>query len=69
MKNGWFSVSDGLPEDMIDVQVTFLGYFDNKPYCCEFAYINNGVWYWSHDDEDVRVEITAWKYNCDPYIG
>lgn len=24
-------------------------------------------WYWSLDDSEVKVEITAWKENCEPY--
>ena len=52
---------------MEDVQVTYLGYYNEKPYCDAFAYIENGIWYWSADNEKVRVKITAWKKNCEPY--
>ena len=24
-------------------------------------------WYWSLNASEVRVEITAWKKNCEPY--
>lgn len=66
--NNWISISSGLfPEDREDVQVTYLGYYDEKPYCDNFAYIKNGIWYWSADDEKVGVKITAWKKNCEPY--
>ncbi len=66
--NNWIPISSGLfPEDMEDVQVTYLGYYNEKPYCDAFAYIENGIWYWSADNEKVRVKITAWKKNCEPY--
>lgn len=65
--NNWIPVSSGLfPEDMEIVQVTYIGFYDKKPYCDNFAYIQNGIWYW-WDDEKVMVEITAWKKNCEPY--
>ena len=68
--NNWMSVSSGLyPDDMEDVQVTFIGYNDHVPHCEAFAYRNEGKWYWSLDDSDVNVEITAWKHNCEPYGG
>ena len=54
---------------MEDVQVTFIGYNDHAPHCEAFAYRNEGKWYWSLDDSDVNVEITAWKHNCEPYDG
>lgn len=58
------------PQDEHSVQVTFLSFFDHKtPYCDAFAYRKNGKWYWSLDDSDVTVEITAWKNNCEPYKG
>ena len=66
--NNWIPISSGLfPEDMEDVQVTYLGYYNEKPYCDAFAYIENGIWDWSVDNEKVRVKITAWKKNCEPY--
>lgn len=69
-KNDWIPVSSGvLPDEMADVQVTFIGYIDHAPHCEAFAYRNEGKWYWSLDDEEVVVEIIAWKYNCEPYIG
>lgn len=65
--NNWVSINSGLlPNDMEIVQVTYLGYYDEKPYCDKFAYIKNGIWYWNADDE-VKVKITAWKKNCEPY--
>lgn len=69
-KNNWIPVSSGLmPDEREDVQVTFIGYNDNAPHCEAFAYINEGIWYWSLDDSTVKVEITAWKHNCEPYNG
>lgn len=66
--NNWIPVSIGiLPEDMEDVQVTFIGYNDHAPHCETFAYRNDGNWYWSLDDGEVKVEITAWKKICKPY--
>lgn len=35
--NNWIPISSGLfPEDMEDVQVTYLGYYNEKPYCDAF---------------------------------
>lgn len=68
--NHWIPISSGiLPNDMEDVQITFIGYGDKKPHCEAFAYKNKEKWYWSLDDEEVRVKITAWKTNCLPYIA
>lgn len=69
MKNdNWIPINSGLyPDDMEDVQVTFIGYNDHEPYCEAFAYRNEGEWFWLMDDGKVRVEITAWKCNCEPY--
>ena len=66
--NNWIPVSSGIfPDDMEDVQVTFIGYNDHAPHCEAFAYRNDEKRYWSLDDYEVKVEITAWKYNCEPY--
>lgn len=68
LNEDWIPVSSGvLPDDKENVQVTYLGYYDKIPYCEAFAYRDKGSWYWSLDDSDVVVEITAWKYNCKPY--
>lgn len=62
--NNWIPVSSGIfPDDMEDVQVTFIGYNDHAPHCEAFAYRNDEKWYWSLDDCEVKVEITAWKKN------
>ena len=66
--NNWIPVSSGLfPDDMENVQVTYLGCRDNKPYCDGLAYIKFGIWHWSEDSEEVKVKITAWKKLCEPY--
>ena len=66
--NNWTPVSSGIfPDDMEDVQVTFIGYNDHAPHCEAFAYRNDEKWYWSLDDCEVNVEITAWKKKCEPY--
>lgn len=66
--NNWIPVSSGIfPDDMKDVQVTFIGYNDHAPHCEAFAYRNDEKWYWSLDDCEVKVEITAWKKKCEPY--
>lgn len=59
LKNdGWIPVSSGkLPEEKVLVQVTYLGLYDNKPYCDGFARLYNGKWYWTYDDEQVIVKI------------
>ena len=68
-KKNWIPVNSGIfPDDMEDVQVTFIGYNDNEPHCNEFAYRNNGKWYWSLNSNEVKVKIIAWKYNCKHYI-
>lgn len=67
--NKWIPVKYGIfPEENEDVQVTYLGYYDCVPRCNEFAYWCGGKWYWTHCDEECRVEITAWRKSEDPYI-
>lgn len=67
--NEWIPISSGLkPEEKEEVQVTYIGYNDGKPYCDEFAHISDGIWYWTNSDDEVMVRITAWKYNCEPYM-
>lgn len=69
-KDCWYPITSNLlPKDNEDVQVTYIGYLDNKPYCDAFAYMEDGHWYWSETDTPVKVKITAWKYICDPYTG
>lgn len=69
-RNGWVPISSGkLPDEEVDVQITYIGYKDEKPYCNYFAYISDGKWYWSADDYPVEVEITAWRRMCEPYRG
>lgn len=66
--NNWIPNSSGIfPDNMEDVQVTFIGYNDHAPHSEAFAYRNNEEWYWSLNDCEVRVEITAWKKKCEPY--
>lgn len=66
--NNWVPVKQmHFPEDKKDVQVTFIGHNDHEPHCEAFAYRNDEDWYWSLDDAPVKVEITAWKYSCEPY--
>lgn len=48
-------------------KLLLLGIIDHEPHCEAFAYRNDGNWYWSLDDAPVKVEITAWKYSCEPY--
>lgn len=68
--NKWIPVETGVyPDDMEDVQVTFIAHDDNKPHCEAFAYRNDGRWFWSLYDEEVKVEITAWRANCIPYVA
>lgn len=68
--NNWRPVSSGIyPQDMEDVQVTFIAHNDGQPHCEAFAYRCEGKWYWSLYEEEVRVEITAWKKMCRPYTG
>ena len=58
----WIPVSTGnFPKDKEPVQVTYLGYHDNKPYCNEFAYRCNGEWFWCTNDSISIVPITAWR--------
>lgn len=71
MKNNkWIPISSGLlPKEKEDVQVTYIGYNNGNPYCNKFAYMVDGEWYWANADDEVKVKITAWKYNCEPYMG
>ena len=68
MENNGIPISSGLfPEDRENVQVTFIGYHDHVPHCEGFAYREAGDWYWTVTDGKVKVEIIAWKKNCEPY--
>ena len=67
-EENWISTSTGLfPNEMEHVQVTFIGYNDQEPHCYAFAYRNDNQWFWTLDDTPVKVKITAWQYNCNPY--
>ena len=69
-KDNWIPVSSGVfpDNDSLPVQVTYLGYHDEEPYCDVFACYRNGEWYWLDDyDRPIAVEVTAWRYNCEPY--
>lgn len=67
-KYNWIPTSSGLfPNDLEDVQVTYVGYNDHKPYCNAFAYRKENKWYWTLNESQSKVEIIAWKYNCKPY--
>lgn len=68
--NLWVPVNTGLfPEEQEAVQVTYLGYNDHKPHCDAFAFLENGKWYWSLDEGDVKVPIIAWKQTGEAYEG
>lgn len=73
--NKWIPVSKELPIEREDVQVTYIGYNDGKPYCNAFAYYLYkdkyciDGWYWSTDDSKVIVEIVAWRKCSEPYMG
>ena len=67
--NNWIPIKEKtFPKDKKNVQVTYLGYYDNLPRCDAFAYRMEGEWYWSTDDRKVTVEIIAWLENDKPYI-
>lgn len=64
----WIPIASGIyPPEREIVQVTYLGYTDNIPYCDEFAYRSKKLWYWTNSDEKVNVDIIAWKKKCEPY--
>lgn len=64
----WIPIASGIyPPEKEVVQVTYLGYTDNIPYCDEFAYRRDRLWYWTNSDEKVNVDIIAWRKKCKPY--
>ena len=66
----WIPTKFGVfPKDLEMVQVTYLGCFDSAPHCDEFAYRDEGKWYWVNGHDKVEVKITAWKYMNEPYKG
>lgn len=65
-RGGWYLISEP-PYEEVDVQVTYLGHYDKKPRCNAFAYFKNGVWYWTSNNEEVTVNLIAWRPNCEPY--
>lgn len=68
-QNGWIPISGGqYPKDHERVQITYMGYYDEKPYCGKQAYRCDGKWYWDNEDP-VSVRVTAWKPKDQPYNG
>ena len=67
--NDWIPCKERLPAEKQYVQVTYLGYYNGLPYCDRFAYMCEETWFWCCNDEEVIVEIVAWKPNCEPYKG
>lgn len=66
--SAWIPVSTGIfPRDKEIVQVTYLGFSDEKPYCEAFAYLEDGDWYWCSSETSVIDIITAWKPKCKAY--
>lgn len=65
----WIPVSEGFPEDVKIVLVTYLGYLNGIPHCDDTAYRLDGKWYWQLDDSVPIVEIVAWKPLGEPYRG
>ena len=64
----WVPVNSGmLPEEREAVQVTYLEYNDHKPHCDAFAFLEDGRWYWSLDESDVKVPIIAWQQTGEAY--
>lgn len=69
----WVPIEEGLPEEDKNVLLTYLAYPDyQKPSVdSEFAYLHNGEWYWSEEDENgcrqkIKVPILAWMA-IEPY--
>lgn len=56
----WHNAKEDPPKDGVPVLVTYLGYYDKKPYNDGIAYIANGKWHWKSDEQEVAVEITHW---------
>lgn len=73
MNNKWIPVSSGeRPPEGESVQVTFLPYLtynDEESECDRFAYQYGNVWFWSFDETECNVVITAWKPCGEPYRG
>lgn len=66
--SAWIPVSSGIfPRDKEIVQVTYLGFSDEKPCCEAFAFRKNGNWYWYSKGTRITVKITAWKPKCKAY--
>ena len=66
--SAWIPVSSGIfPRDKEIVQVTYLGFSDEKPCCEAFAFRKNGDWYWYSKGTRITVKITAWKPKCKAY--
>ena len=65
--NRWIPVAERLPDDGVPVLVTYLGYYDNKPYSdgvAKWKIENNGYnggWEWELDGDEVKVQITHWR--------
>ena len=63
----WIPCEEKLPKEREYVQITYLGYYDQSPYCDGIAYIYENEWHWSLDDEEVNVAVIAWMPLLKPY--
>lgn len=72
----WIPCSEELPKRhfnhdvSVPVLVTYLGYFNNKPYSDNIAIYNYRYkcWKWKdYEDDDVVVDIVAWMPLPEPY--
>lgn len=59
-ENVWHDAKTDPPKDNVPVLVSYLGYYDKKPYNDAVAYIVNRKWYWKSSEESVLAEITHW---------
>ena len=67
--NGWIPVSTGVfPKEGETVQISYLGFHDNKPYCLLFAVRQEDKWLLYPDKYDAGLTVTAWKPMCKPYV-
>ena len=71
--NEWISVLDQLPDQEVPVLVTYVSFADGVTLHADgIANIRYGGWCWYEDsssdnDEEVKVEITAWMHLPSPY--
>lgn len=72
MDRKWILVTEKLPIDNKEVEITFIGYNSKEQRFIGIAHICDKDWYWQFEnkasyDDPIRVEVVAWRELGEPY--